>query len=147
MKVGLSTHQPVCVCVCVCVPPIKNFWTERCISMNFGRQAVPLKMTSMPQFFNLVASAVPRWRTINLLRWVQRNPLITFQPISRFGWNLVRRWRHWSWPRLHNIQCRSFNHSKMVDVWISEMGATFEKIGGFGWTFLYGGDDIEYCLL
>jgi hypothetical protein len=26
---------------------------------------------------------------------VQRNPLITFEPIGGFGWNLVRRWWHW----------------------------------------------------
>jgi hypothetical protein len=29
-------------------------------------------------FFNLVASAIPKWRTFKLLRLVQRNPLITF---------------------------------------------------------------------
>jgi hypothetical protein len=36
-------------------------------------------------FFNHVASAIPKWRTFKRLRWVQRNPLITFEPIGGFG--------------------------------------------------------------
>jgi hypothetical protein len=36
-------------------------------------------------FFNLIASAIPKWRTFKLLRWVQRNPLIIFEPIGGFG--------------------------------------------------------------
>jgi hypothetical protein len=36
-------------------------------------------------FFNLIASAIPKWRTSKLLRWAQRNPLITFEPIGGFG--------------------------------------------------------------
>jgi hypothetical protein len=36
-------------------------------------------------FFNLIASAIPKWRTFKLLRWVQRNPLITFESIGEFG--------------------------------------------------------------
>jgi hypothetical protein len=35
--------------------------------------------------FNLVSSAIPNWRMFKLLRWVQRNPLITFEPIGGFG--------------------------------------------------------------
>jgi hypothetical protein len=31
--------------------------------------------------FNLVASAIPKWRTFKPLRWVQRNPLIIFEPL------------------------------------------------------------------
>jgi hypothetical protein len=42
-------------------------------------------------FFNLVVSAIPKWRKFKLLRWVQRNPLITFESIGGFGLNLV--WR------------------------------------------------------
>jgi hypothetical protein len=34
--------------------------------------------------FNAVASTVPKWRTFKLLGWVQRNPLITFEPIGGF---------------------------------------------------------------
>jgi hypothetical protein len=34
---------------------------------------------------NLVASAIPKWRTSKLLRWVQRNPVITFEPLGGFG--------------------------------------------------------------
>jgi hypothetical protein len=53
--------------------------------MKFGRQMMPLKMASMPYFLNLVASTIPKWLTFKLLRWVQRNPLITFEPIGGFG--------------------------------------------------------------
>jgi hypothetical protein len=54
--------------------------------MKFGRQMMPLKMASKPYFFlNLVASAIPKWRIFKLLKWVQRNPLITFEPIGGFG--------------------------------------------------------------
>jgi hypothetical protein len=28
-------------------------------------------------------------------------PLITFEPIGGFSWNLVGRWYHWRWPRSH----------------------------------------------
>jgi hypothetical protein len=35
--------------------------------------------------FNLVASAIPKWWTFKLLRWVQRKPLINFEPIGGFG--------------------------------------------------------------
>jgi hypothetical protein len=41
--------------------------------MKFGRQVMPLKMTSMPHF-NLMASAIPKWWMFELLKWVQRNP-------------------------------------------------------------------------
>jgi hypothetical protein len=34
---------------------------------------------------NPVASTTPKWRTFKLLRWVQRNPLITFELIGGFG--------------------------------------------------------------
>jgi hypothetical protein len=36
-------------------------------------------------FFNLVASTNPKWRTFKLLRWVQRNLLLNFEPIGGFG--------------------------------------------------------------
>jgi hypothetical protein len=45
---------------------------------------MPFKMTSMP-LFNLVASAIPKWRAFKLLGWTQRNPSITFEPIVGFG--------------------------------------------------------------
>jgi hypothetical protein len=35
--------------------------------------------------FNLTASAIPKWRVFKLLRWMQRNPLITFELIGGFG--------------------------------------------------------------
>jgi hypothetical protein len=92
-----------------------------------------------PRFliFNLVALAIPQWRTFKLLRWVQRNPLITSESIGGFGWNLVWRWWHWSWSRLHTIYCRNCNHSKMAEVETSEVGVTFEPIFGFGWYFVW----------
>jgi hypothetical protein len=52
--------------------------------MKSGRQMIPLKMTSTPLFY-LVASAIPNWRTFKHLRWVQRNPLLTFEEIGGFG--------------------------------------------------------------
>jgi hypothetical protein len=36
-------------------------------------------------FFKLVASAIPKWGTFKLLRWVQRKSLINFEPIGGFG--------------------------------------------------------------
>jgi hypothetical protein len=36
-------------------------------------------------FFNLLSLAIPKWQTFKLLRWVQRNPLITFDPMGGFG--------------------------------------------------------------
>jgi hypothetical protein len=35
-------------------------------------------------FFNHVASVILTWQTFKLLRYVQRNPLITFEPIGGF---------------------------------------------------------------
>jgi hypothetical protein len=55
--------------------------------MKIDTQVMPWNMTSTPHFFNLVASVIPKCRTFKLLRWVQRNPLITFEPT---GLNLVR---------------------------------------------------------
>jgi hypothetical protein len=49
--------------------------------MKFGRQMMPLKMASKPFFFNLVASAIPKWRIFKLLKWMQRNLI----PIGGFG--------------------------------------------------------------
>jgi hypothetical protein len=43
---------------------------------------MPLKMTNAT--FNLVASAIPKWRTFKLLRRVHTNPS-TFEPIGGFG--------------------------------------------------------------
>jgi hypothetical protein len=34
---------------------------------------------------NPVASTIPKWRTFKLLRWMQRNTLITFEPFGGFG--------------------------------------------------------------
>jgi hypothetical protein len=31
------------------------------------------------------APAILKWQTFKLVRWVQRNPLITFEPIGGFG--------------------------------------------------------------
>jgi hypothetical protein len=87
-------------------------------------------------FFNRIASAISKWRSFKLLRWMQRIPL-TSEPIGGFGWNLVWRWWHWRWPRVLTTQCCSFNHSKMAVVQTSEVGATFEPIGGFGWHFVW----------
>jgi hypothetical protein len=42
-------------------------------------------------FLNLVASAIPQWRTFKLLRWVWRNSLIPFEPIGQFGLHFVRK--------------------------------------------------------
>jgi hypothetical protein len=36
-------------------------------------------------FVNLVASAIPKWWTLKLLRWVQRRPLITSEPVGGYG--------------------------------------------------------------
>jgi hypothetical protein len=36
-------------------------------------------------FSNLVASVFPKWWTSLPLRWVQTNPIITFEPIGGFG--------------------------------------------------------------
>jgi hypothetical protein len=35
--------------------------------------------------YNLVNSAIPKWRMFKLIRWEQRNPLITFERINGFG--------------------------------------------------------------
>jgi hypothetical protein len=35
--------------------------------------------------FNPVASTTSKWRTFKLLRWMQRNPLITFELIGGLG--------------------------------------------------------------
>jgi hypothetical protein len=53
--------------------------------MELGRQVMPLKMTFTPRFFDLIASAIPKWRAFKLLRWLQINPLITFEPIGGLG--------------------------------------------------------------
>jgi hypothetical protein len=50
IKVGLSNHQPVSLSVCICVSPANNFWTDWWIFMTFGRQVMPLKVTSTPHF-------------------------------------------------------------------------------------------------
>jgi hypothetical protein len=88
MKLGLSNHQPVCVCVCVCacVFPTNNFSTDQRIFMKFGRKVMLLKVTSTP-LFNLVTSAIPKWRTFKLLTWVQRrlNRLVDLDEILYGG--------------------------------------------------------------
>jgi hypothetical protein len=40
---------------------------------------------------------MPKWLMFKFVMWVQRNPLITFEPIGGFGWNFVWRWWHWRW--------------------------------------------------
>jgi hypothetical protein len=37
--------------------------------VKFSREAMPLKAISAP--FNYVASSIPIWRTVRLLRWMQ----------------------------------------------------------------------------
>jgi hypothetical protein len=71
--------------------------------------------------FNPVVSTVPNWRMFKLLRWVLLlNRLVDLDEILYEGdldsilLNLV-----------------ASNHSKM-DVKTSEVGSTFEPIGGFG---------------
>jgi hypothetical protein len=36
-------------------------------------------------FSNPIPSTIPKWWTFNLLRWVQRNSLITFEVTGGFG--------------------------------------------------------------
>jgi hypothetical protein len=114
MKAGLSNQQSVCVCVSVC-PPLITFEPMSGLSWNLVGEWRHWRWPRS-HIFNLVASAIPKWRTFKLLRRVQRNPLITFEPIGGFGRNLVRRRWHWRWPQLRIIQYRNFNHSKMADV-------------------------------
>jgi hypothetical protein len=38
---------------------------------------------------NPIASTITKWLTFELLSWVQRNSLITVEPICGFGWNFV----------------------------------------------------------
>jgi hypothetical protein len=35
--------------------------------------------------YNLVNTAIPKWRMFKLIRWEKINPLITFERISGFG--------------------------------------------------------------
>jgi hypothetical protein len=51
------------------------------------------------------------------------SPLITFEPICGFSWNLVDRWCHWRWPWCLSFNPIASNHFKMADVWTSEVGA------------------------
>jgi hypothetical protein len=88
---------------CLSVSPTNNFLTDLWAFMKFGKQVMPLKRPRCHIFFNLVASASPKWWTFKFLRWVHRNPLISFGPIAGFGWSLVWRWWHWRWPQLHII--------------------------------------------
>jgi hypothetical protein len=77
IKVGLSDLQPVCVCVCVCVSvclcvcvfPTNNFWIDGWIFVKFDTQLLPFKWPRR-HIFNLVVSAITKWRTFKLLRWV-----------------------------------------------------------------------------
>jgi hypothetical protein len=44
------------------------------------------KVTSTPYFLILVITlAISKWWTFKLLKWVQINPLITFEPFCGFG--------------------------------------------------------------
>jgi hypothetical protein len=82
IKVGLSNHQPVCV------SPNNNFWIDKWISWNLVGRWCHWRLHRCC-IFNLVASAIPKWRTFKLLRWVQRN-VLTFESIA--GRNLIWRW-------------------------------------------------------
>jgi hypothetical protein len=58
-------YLSVCVFLSVCESPTNNFWTDRRIFVKFGTRAVIRR-----HIFNLVASAIPEWRTFKHLRWV-----------------------------------------------------------------------------
>jgi hypothetical protein len=83
----------VCVCLSVCLQLI-TFEPNRSIFVKFGTHVLPFKLTSKKHSINLVASAIPKWRTFKLLRLCKRNALITFEPLGGFGWNSVWRWWH-----------------------------------------------------
>jgi hypothetical protein len=75
MKLGLSNHQPVCVCVCVCVclsvcPPLITFEPIGGCSWNLVGRCCHSRWPRRHVFFNLVASAIPKWLTFKLLRWM-----------------------------------------------------------------------------
>jgi hypothetical protein len=106
MKVGLSNHQPVCLCVCVC-PSLITFESNGGFSWNLVGRWFHWRW-SRSHIFNLVTSAIPKWRTFKLLKWVQRNPLITFELIGGFGWNFV--WRLWHWILFTVSLCRESRH-------------------------------------
>jgi hypothetical protein len=50
MKVGLSIHKPVCVSPLITFEPVRGF------SLNFGKQVMPLKMTSTSLFKSRIFS-------------------------------------------------------------------------------------------
>jgi hypothetical protein len=89
-KSGLI-KSPDCLPVCpfflsVCVSPTNSFWTDLWMLIKFVRQMMPLKVTWMPHFFNLVASVIPKWRTFKLLRWVLLlNRMVDFYKILYGG--------------------------------------------------------------
>jgi hypothetical protein len=87
MKVGLSNHQSVCVPP----PPTNNFEPIGGFSWNLVDSYFH-SMWRRLHIFNLVASAIAKWLTFKLLRWIT---LITFEPCGGFGWNFVWRWWHW----------------------------------------------------
>jgi hypothetical protein len=98
--------SPACLCVYLCVPPPITFESISGFSWNLVDRWRHLRWTQS-HVFNLVTSAIRKWWTFKLLRWVQRNTLITFEPIGGFGWHFLWRWWHWRWPRLNIIQYRN----------------------------------------
>jgi tryptophan 2,3-dioxygenase len=65
MKVGLSSHQPVCVCV-----PVINL--NRLVDLDeilYGGDGIEDDHDYI--LFNAVASTIPKWLTFKVLRWVQ----------------------------------------------------------------------------
>jgi hypothetical protein len=104
--------SPACLSVC---PPLISFEPTVGFSLNLVCRWCHWRWCRC-YIFNLVVSAIPKWQKFKLLRWVQRNPLITFKPIGGFGWNFVWTLCHWRWLRFRIIKCRSFNYSKMVGI-------------------------------
>jgi hypothetical protein len=68
MKVGLSYH-----------PLITLNQSVEFYEIWFAGDAVEYDLDAI--LFNLVASVIPKWRTFKLLRWVQRHPLLIFEPL------------------------------------------------------------------
>jgi hypothetical protein len=89
INTGLSNHQPVFVCL-----PLIIFGPIGIFSWNLVARWCHWRLPRC-YIFNLVAWSIRKWRTFKLLGWVQRNTLITFEPIGGFGWNVVWRWWHW----------------------------------------------------
>jgi hypothetical protein len=95
--------------------------------------------------FNLVASAIPKWRMFKLLSWVYSNTLITFEPFGGIEWNSDQRWRHWRRPWLRTIISRNFNHFKVADFKFLRWAQLFNRLVDLD-EILCSGDGVEYYL-